>query len=54
VGAVKRVAAGGPAVLAEQLEVVDREHPQLMLDVLAAFRLERDVQAAIAGGDVPG
>src|SRR5215472_13985229 len=47
-------AAQRAPVMAEELEVVDREQAELMADVLAALGLEGHIKTAIAGGDVPG
>src|SRR5215475_14582141 len=46
-------AAHGTAVVAEQLEVVDGEDAELVPHLLAALRLEGDVQPAVTRGDVP-
>jgi len=55
VGGVDRVgravkAAQRALVVAEQLEVVDGEQAELVPDVLAALRRERDVKPPVRGG----
>jgi hypothetical protein len=44
VRAVDRMAADRPALAAEELDIVDGEHAELVLNVFAALRLERDIQ----------